>query len=72
MLIEDDVPNLFWALFVSLQGIETEEPVLQLGNLIFHGKYKDTMGTAVIFEEDKEQQKGTNLSNNPTPYHKNG
>ncbi|XP_072030255.1 general transcription factor 3C polypeptide 6-like [Amphiura filiformis] len=40
----------------KIMGVETKEPVLQLGNLIFAGKYKDTLGTVVIFEEDEEQQ----------------
>jgi len=33
-----------------LQGIDSNEPVLQLGRKVFSGEYKDTLGTKVLFE----------------------
>ena len=33
-----------------LQGIDSDEPVLQLGRNVFSGEYKDTLGTKVLFE----------------------
>ncbi|XP_006815560.1 general transcription factor 3C polypeptide 6-like [Saccoglossus kowalevskii] len=35
----------------KLLGVETKQPVLQIDRYIFTGDYKDTLGTAVIFEE---------------------
>ncbi|XP_070558118.1 general transcription factor 3C polypeptide 6-like [Ptychodera flava] len=40
----------------KILGIETDQPVLQLDRHVFTGEYKDTIGTAVIFEE---QDSGT-------------
>jgi len=38
-------------------GIETENPVIQIGHNIFTGEYKDTAGTLVLFEENETSQK---------------
>lgn len=32
-------------------GIDSDEPVLQLGNQVFQGEWKNTLGTHVMFEE---------------------
>ncbi|KFM77097.1 General transcription factor 3C polypeptide 6, partial [Stegodyphus mimosarum] len=34
----------------KILGIETDEPILQLGHYIFSGEYEDTMGTVVVYE----------------------
>ena len=33
-----------------LQGIDSDEPILQLGRNVFSGAYEDTFGTKVLFE----------------------
>ncbi|XP_071486187.1 general transcription factor 3C polypeptide 6-like [Diadema antillarum] len=38
----------------KILGIETEKPVLQVGNSVFQGEYKKAVGTIVIFEGDDE------------------
>jgi len=35
----------------KILGMETKNPVLQLGHYVFKGEYEDTLGTAVLFEE---------------------
>lgn len=32
-------------------GIETEQPIIQIGNQLYHGKYYDTIGTELFFNE---------------------
>ncbi|XP_030827902.1 general transcription factor 3C polypeptide 6 isoform X2 [Strongylocentrotus purpuratus] len=39
----------------KLLGIGTENPVLQIGNYVFKGEYKKTVGTAVFFEQDEQE-----------------
>ncbi|KAL9959671.1 hypothetical protein ACROYT_G033014, partial [Oculina patagonica] len=34
-----------------LLGIDTDEPVLQVGNYTFIGEFKESIGTHVLFEE---------------------
>ncbi|XP_030853403.1 general transcription factor 3C polypeptide 6-like isoform X2 [Strongylocentrotus purpuratus] len=41
----------------KLLGIGTENPVLQIGNYVFKGEYKKTVGTAVFFEQEKDDSK---------------
>ncbi|GFQ87894.1 uncharacterized protein TNCT_366121 [Trichonephila clavata] len=31
-------------------GIETDEPILQIGNCLFKGEYEDTVGTVIVYE----------------------
>lgn len=31
------------------QGIDTDSPVLQIGSLVFKGKYENIVGTGLIF-----------------------
>lgn len=38
-------------------GLDSGKPILQLGSYVFAGEYKDTLGTALFFEEDPEGQK---------------
>ncbi|XP_022110060.1 general transcription factor 3C polypeptide 6-like isoform X2 [Acanthaster planci] len=42
----------------KLLGIETDEPVMQLGSYIFTGQHKNMLGTAVIFEKTNNQDQG--------------
>ena len=32
-------------------GIETDQPIIQIGNQLYHGKYLDTLGTELFFTE---------------------
>ncbi|GFT83734.1 uncharacterized protein NPIL_511911 [Nephila pilipes] len=31
-------------------GIDTDEPILQIGNCLFKGEYEDTVGTVIVYE----------------------
>lgn len=42
-------------------GLMTENPILQVGNYIFSGEYKETVGTSLFFEEDCQDKSGTSL-----------
>ncbi|XP_077980762.1 general transcription factor 3C polypeptide 6-like [Glandiceps talaboti] len=46
----------------KLLGVESEQPVLQIGRYAFTGEYKDTVGTAVIFEEETHVKSGDESS----------
>ncbi|XP_066561288.1 general transcription factor 3C polypeptide 6 [Amia ocellicauda] len=35
----------------KIVGIDTEQPVMQVGRYVFAGEYEDVLGTCVIFEE---------------------
>ncbi|CAL1268801.1 unnamed protein product [Larinioides sclopetarius] len=39
------------------EGIDTDEPLLQLGNCLFKGEYEDTLGTVVLYEPVDGSQK---------------
>uniref|UniRef100_UPI00358E9068 general transcription factor 3C polypeptide 6 isoform X2 n=1 Tax=Myxine glutinosa TaxID=7769 RepID=UPI00358E9068 len=41
----------------KILGLDTEQPILQIGGLFFTGEYQDAMGTCVIFKE-KEPSAG--------------
>lgn len=48
----------------KILGIETEQPILQLGRYIFMGQYDDLVGTAMIFTRDDntpERSSGTSI-----------
>ncbi|MEE6511234.1 hypothetical protein FKM82_017703 [Ascaphus truei] len=47
-------------MLVSLPGINTEKPFLQVDNYVFAGEYEDALGTCVIFEETSDQVDGDN------------
>ncbi|XP_055931982.1 serine-rich adhesin for platelets-like [Argiope bruennichi] len=34
----------------KILGIDTDEPLLQIGNCLFKGEYEDTLGTVVVYE----------------------
>ncbi|KAH0622218.1 hypothetical protein JD844_024330 [Phrynosoma platyrhinos] len=36
------------------KGIDTERPILQVDRYVFTGEYEDTLGTCVVFEENKD------------------
>ncbi|XP_041112175.1 general transcription factor 3C polypeptide 6-like [Polyodon spathula] len=38
----------------KIVGIDTEQPVMQVGRYVFAGKYENALGTCVIFEENAE------------------
>jgi len=38
-------------------GMDTDQPVLQVENFMFNGEYAQTMGTAVMFEEEEKRVK---------------
>ncbi|XP_036440583.1 general transcription factor 3C polypeptide 6 [Colossoma macropomum] len=48
-----------WAKVV---GLDSEQPVLQLGRYVFAGEYEDAVGTCVIFQEDSGDHDGTACS----------
>lgn len=56
----------------KLIGLETEKPVLQLGNNIYEGEYIATCGTNVLFEEDEEPKPTIRpvAKNEPNIYYK--
>ncbi|XP_036376408.1 general transcription factor 3C polypeptide 6 [Megalops cyprinoides] len=37
---------------VKIVGIDTEQPIMQVGRYVFAGEYEDVLGTCVIFEEN--------------------
>ncbi|XP_071810590.1 general transcription factor 3C polypeptide 6-like [Asterias amurensis] len=41
---------------LKVLGVETNEPVLQLGSYVFTGQHKNMLGTAVIFEKTSENE----------------
>ncbi|XP_048348673.1 general transcription factor 3C polypeptide 6 isoform X2 [Sphaerodactylus townsendi] len=38
----------------KILGIDTERPILQVDRYVFAGEYEDTLGTCVVFEENKD------------------
>ncbi|KAL7887416.1 hypothetical protein AOLI_G00051370 [Acnodon oligacanthus] len=48
-----------WAKVV---GLDSEQPVLQLGRYVFAGEYEDAVGTCVIFQEDSGDPDGPGRS----------
>lgn len=40
----------------KIVGMDTEQPILQLGRYVFSGEFEDTLGTCVIFHEQLEDQ----------------
>eukprot|EP01135_Chromosphaera_perkinsii_P000042 Nk52_evm21s16 gene=Nk52_evmTU21s16 len=43
-------------------GIETDKPILRLGNDVFEGRYEDSCGTDMIFEDRKQHLRTNNTS----------
>ncbi|GBN60842.1 hypothetical protein AVEN_107863-1, partial [Araneus ventricosus] len=41
----------------KILGIDTDEPLLQIGNCLFKGEYDDTLGTVVLYEPVDGSQK---------------
>lgn len=52
----------------KLIGLETDNPILQLNNYCFSGEYDETLGTALIFEEEAKKYKKSDpiFCNDPT------
>jgi len=42
---------------ISLLGLDTQTPFLQLDDKVFKGHYEDTFGTYILFEEKEDKQK---------------
>ncbi|XP_015921072.2 uro-adherence factor A isoform X1 [Parasteatoda tepidariorum] len=47
-LFQEDIP-------CKILGIDSENPILQLGQYTFAGEYEDTLGTVVAYEPDESQ-----------------
>ncbi|MBN3322892.1 TF3C6 factor, partial [Atractosteus spatula] len=41
----------------KIVGIDSEQPIIQVGRYVFAGKYEDALGSCVIFEEKNGQEK---------------
>ncbi|XP_030639692.1 general transcription factor 3C polypeptide 6 [Chanos chanos] len=41
----------------KIVGIDTNQPILQVGPAVFAGEYEDALGTCVIFEETAKDKK---------------
>uniref|UniRef100_T1JHD0 Transcription factor TFIIIC triple barrel domain-containing protein n=1 Tax=Strigamia maritima TaxID=126957 RepID=T1JHD0_STRMM len=39
----------------KILGIETENPIIQIGHNVFSGEFKDPLGTIAIFQEKPEE-----------------
>ncbi|CAH1401928.1 unnamed protein product [Nezara viridula] len=48
-------------------GLDSQKPVLQLGNQVYQGEWRDTVGTHLFFEEVEENKQNTDplFSENP-------
>ncbi|XP_071817950.1 general transcription factor 3C polypeptide 6-like isoform X2 [Apostichopus japonicus] len=42
-------------------GLMSDNPILQVGNYIFSGEYKETVGTAMFFVEHSNEKTGPSL-----------
>ncbi|XP_061479609.1 general transcription factor 3C polypeptide 6 isoform X2 [Rhineura floridana] len=42
----------------KILGIDTERPILQVDRYVFAGEYEDTLGTCLVFEENKDHGGG--------------
>lgn len=49
----------------KIVGIDSDEPILQLGRNVFSGEYKDSLGTKVLFERNSKTS-AENSSNSET------
>ncbi|XP_062981818.1 general transcription factor 3C polypeptide 6 isoform X3 [Elgaria multicarinata webbii] len=42
----------------KILGIDTERPILQVDRYVFAGEYEDTLGSCIVFEENKDHGGG--------------
>ncbi|KAL1131546.1 hypothetical protein AAG570_011163 [Ranatra chinensis] len=49
----------------KILGLDSDEPILQLGTLVFKGEWKDTTGTLIFFQEDDTEPKMDVLMTSP-------
>ncbi|XP_075227952.1 general transcription factor 3C polypeptide 6 [Lycorma delicatula] len=50
-------PSMFNAeLPFKIIGIDSQNPLMQVGNKVFQGQWRDVIGTSVFFEEDEEKK----------------
>lgn len=56
-------------LLTKFVGIETDQPIVQLGNQVFAGKYEDVVGTTVFFKSVpvNSEEQDPDDPNNPDP-----
>ncbi|XP_014270698.1 general transcription factor 3C polypeptide 6 [Halyomorpha halys] len=51
----------------KIVGLESQKPILQLGNQVYQGEWRDTVGTHLFFEEVEENHQNPDplFSENP-------
>ena len=54
-LIDPNILNQQSVDKLKIIGIESDQPILQLDKFVFAGEYEETVGTALMFEEDDEK-----------------
>ncbi|XP_067357886.1 general transcription factor 3C polypeptide 6 isoform X2 [Channa argus] len=45
----------------KILDIDSEKPMMQIGQYVFAGEYEDALGTCVLFEEDPHRASGSEL-----------
>ena len=54
----------------SIIGLDTDTPIMRLGNDFYQGTYEDTIGTSMVFlspDTTKSNTNNTNTTNNTQP-----
>lgn len=54
-----DVTLITQDITYSIIGLETETPIMRLGNEFYQGTYEDTMGTSLIFQSPNDTSEPT-------------
>lgn len=49
----------------KILDIDSEKPMMQVGQYVFAGEYEDAMGTCVLFEEGPQKGKAGKAGSNP-------
>jgi hypothetical protein len=49
------------------KGLDTQHPILKIGNFVFEGTYEDIVGTALCFEESVRKETDQQQNSNETP-----
>ncbi|XP_052000375.1 general transcription factor 3C polypeptide 6 [Xyrauchen texanus] len=44
----------------KIVGIDSQQPMMQVGRYVFAGEYEDAIGTCVIFEEERQDEANSN------------
>ncbi len=53
---QEDLRNNLAAGHAKFVGLDTDQPIVQLGNQIFAGKYTETVGTSVFFKASDQEE----------------